>query len=66
MTKKEKIIASTMREASKTLEALNDKDLLKIMHTVNSNFENLSIFCWFEKHGHKKTKNKIKLHFSKK
>jgi hypothetical protein len=59
MTKKEKVLVALLQQTSKFK---NDppKDLLKYIHTVNHDFENISPFAWEEKNGNKKIKNKIK------
>ena len=65
MTKKEKVLTSMLREKGLEFANYDSKDLLKFIHTVNSDFQNLSIFSWFDKHGSKKTKKKIEKLFSK-
>ena len=66
MTRKEKVLASMLKLASRDLQEKEDKDILKLIHTTNPNFENLSIFSWLDKYGEKNTNKKIKLNFSKK
>lgn len=59
MTKKEKVLASMLRNKGGVFTNYDNKDLLKFIHTVNSDFQNLSIFSWFDKYGSKNTKKKI-------
>jgi hypothetical protein len=59
MTKKEKILISTLKSSNK-FSVIGDKDILKYLHATNPVFENLSPFDWEKHNGNKRFKVKIK------
>lgn len=64
MTKREKILTNILK-SSNIFSGLGDKDIIKYLHTINPNFENLSPFDWEQRYGNKKFKIKIKNHNEK-
>jgi hypothetical protein len=65
MTKKEKILIGILQEASEQMKLKDPKDLVKFIHTINTDFDSMSPFSWSEHHGGKRTKNKIKSLYNK-
>ena len=65
MTRKEKKLVTLFKEF-KEFEKSEDKDLLKLIYTTSSHFENMAPFSWQEHYGEKKMKQKLSKTFSKK
>ena len=64
MTKREKIMASSLAETNLHKDS-SQKEVLKFIHTVNKDFENMSPYAWEEHYGGKKFKVKIKKLYNK-
>lgn len=58
MTRKEKKLVALFKEF-KEFSDIKDKDLVKILHTASSQFENMSPFSWQEHYGERKIKQKL-------
>jgi len=65
MTKREKIIVSLLLETENHKET-KEKDLLKFIHTVNEDFDNMSPYAWENHHCDKKFKIRVKKLYNKK
>jgi hypothetical protein len=64
MTKREKTIVSLLLDTEHHKET-KEKELLKFIHTVNTNFDNVSPHDWEHRHGGKKFKIKVKKLYNK-
>jgi hypothetical protein len=64
MTRREKTIVSLLLE-TKEFKEKKEKELLKFIHTVNGDFDNMSPYAWEDHHGGKKFKLKVKKLYNK-